>query len=127
MDTFDDGVIQVCSLLNQANPGEMPKPKLVPYKRYFFQDMMVGYSRQYAAQGVNEFIDMLVRIWQDRSIVAGMYAVILGKQYRISQIQHLYNNDGLKVTDLTLAHLEDFYDYDSEVDSGTGCPNTVNQ
>ena len=126
METFDDGIIHVCTLGNQAHPGEMPKPILMSYKRYYYQDMMVGYSRQYAAQGVNEYIDLLVRIWQDRSIVAGMYAVIDGKQYRITQIQHLYNSDGLKVTDLTLAHLEDFYDYDSTVDSGTGCPNTTN-
>jgi hypothetical protein len=41
------------------------------------------------------------------------------EQYRIDNVQHLLNDDGLKVTDLTLKRLEDLYDIDDaeQVDS----------
>jgi len=107
---FDDGVLQICTLKNEAGPGEMPDEHLVPGKKYFYGERTVGYGRQYAAKGVNEQVDMLVRIWQDRGIRIGMYALIGGEQYRIDNVQHLYDGDGLRVTDLTLERLEELYD-----------------
>lgn len=111
---FDDGVLQICTLKNEAASGAMPKEHLVPGKAYFYGERTVGYGRQYAAKGVNEQVDMLVRIWQDRSIRIGMYALIDGDQYRIDNVQHLYDDDGLRVTDLTLNRLEDLYDVPAE-------------
>ena len=46
-----------------------------------------------------------------------MYAVIdqspEAGQYRIDNVQHLMNDDGLKVTDLTLSRLDDLYEVDA--------------
>lgn len=54
---------------------------------------------------------MLVRIWQDRAVKIGMYAVFEDdSQYRIDNVQHLLDSDSLEVTDLTLRALEEFYD-----------------
>ena len=117
METYDDGIITVCNLTDQADPGDMPKQVLVLYKRFYFQDIMVSFSRQYAAMGVNEQIDKLVRIWFDPSVRIGMYAIINDEQYRITNCQQLYNKDGLKVTDITLARMGDNYDFDSTVES----------
>lgn len=35
METYDDGIITVCNLTDQAEPGDMPKQVLVLYKRFF--------------------------------------------------------------------------------------------
>lgn len=108
----DDGILTVCSLENQnaASSARTPNERLVPGQRHYFGERTVGYGRQYAAMGVNQQVDMLVEIWQDRSIRIGMYAVIDGEQYRIDNVQHLKNDDGLRVTYLTMRRLEDLYD-----------------
>lgn len=110
MTTLDDGLVVLYALNNESAPGDMPGDALVEYATCFFGERVVGYGRQYAAKGVNERIDRLVRLWQDRGITTDMIAVIDTDQYRIDNVQHLLDDDGLPVTDLTLARLEDFYD-----------------
>ncbi len=89
----------------------MPRGKLIPLGMHFYGERAVGYGRQYAAKGVNEQVDMVARIWQDRAACIGMYAVMDdGTQYRIDNVQQLYDEDGLRVTDLTLSRLEELYD-----------------
>lgn len=112
---LDSGIIRICRLENKASKGMMPKEKLIPFSSAFYGERTVGYGRQYAAKGVNEQIDMLVRIWEDRSIHIGMYAVLEnGEQYRIDNVQHLLDESGLKVTDLTLRRLDNLYDVAAE-------------
>lgn len=108
---FDAGTLTLCRLENTAPPGAMPRERLVPGETCFYGERTVGYNRQYAAMGANERIDMLVRIWQNRAARAGMYALLdTGEQYRITFAQQLMDEDGLRVTDLTLERLEDLYD-----------------
>lgn len=108
---LDSGVIEVCRLENNTEAGNKPREILVPIQKHFYGERIVGYGRQYAAKGVNEQIDMIARVWQDRGIRIGMYAVVDGAdQYRIDNVQHLYDEDGIRVTDLTLSRLEDLYD-----------------
>lgn len=116
--TFDDGFVEIYRLENIATPGDMPAERLVKYTDCFFGERVVGYGRQYAAKGVDEQIDMLIRVWQDRRIRTGMIAVIEEEQFRIDNVQHMLDEDGLKVSDLTLARLEDFYDIDAGETSG---------
>lgn len=111
---FDSGTSIFCRLENKAKVGNMPNGHLVPFTHHDFGERVVGYGRQYAAKGINEQVDMLIRFWQDRSIRIGMYAIIDGEQYRIDNVQHLYDDDGLKVTDVTLQRLEDLYDVSGE-------------
>lgn len=111
---FDDGAVIICKLENRASPGNMPDEHLVPFAQHDYGERTVGYGRQYAAKGVSEQVDMLIRFWQDRSVRIGMYAVIDEEQFRIDNVQHLYDDDGLKVTDLTLRRLEDLYDVSAE-------------
>ena len=107
---FDDGIVIVCKLKNMASAANMPDEHLVPFSQHDYGERTVGYGRQYAAKGVNEQVDMLIRIWQDRSVRIGMYAVIDEDQYRIDNVQHMHDEDCLKVTDLTLRRLENLYD-----------------
>ena len=106
-----DGVLRIYTLQNTASPGAMPVPELIlkyPHD-IFYADRVVGYNRQYAAMGADQYISKLVRIW-DMPVEAGEYAVIDGVQYRIDMVQRLKDETGLKVCDLTLAKLEERYD-----------------
>ena len=117
--TYDDGLITIYTLEEVEEPGDMPKEQLVKQSEHLFGERTVGYGRQYAAKGVDEQVDELVRIWEDRTIRIGMYAIIgddpeTGEQFRIDNVQHLKDEDGLKVTDLSLRRLDDLYDIDEE-------------
>ena len=122
---MDAGIATIYALKNTAEAGDMPKERLaVQTDRdgndliYQFEERVVGYGRQYDAKGVNERVDMLIRIWR-APVRIGMYVVLTdyegqeneaGDQYRIDNVQQLVDDDGLKVTDLTLYRLDDFYE-----------------
>ena len=74
--TLDGGVLTICELVDTAAGGAMPALRLMPRSRHYYGERTVGYGRQYAAKGVNEQVDMLVRIWRDRNIRIGMYAIV---------------------------------------------------
>lgn len=116
--TFDDGVVTIYALEEVGEPGDMPKEQLVVKCEHDFGERTVGYGRQYAAKGVSEQVDMLVRFWQDRSIYIGDYAGIEAEQFRIDNVQHLKDDDGLPVTDLSLRRLDKLYEINKkQVDS----------
>ena len=106
-----EGTVKFYSLENIAADGRMPVEMLVCKGEAYYGDRAVGYSRQYAAMGVSQRIDKLIRIWRDESVTVHDYAIPEdGRQYRIDNVQHLLDDDGLKVTDLTLYRLEDNYE-----------------
>ena len=108
---LDSGILTVCSLENKAQKGSMPQEKLIPRSEHYYGERTVGYGRQYAAKGVQEQVDMLVRIWQDRGVRIGMYILLeTEEQFRIDNVQHLLDEDGLRVTDITLQRVDDLYD-----------------
>lgn len=108
---LDTGTLTLCELRNTAPVGAMPQQQLVPLSVHYYGERTIGYGRQYAAMGVNEQIDLLARIWQDRTARIGMYALLdSGEQYRIDNVQHLLDDDDLRVTDLTLMRMDKLYD-----------------
>lgn len=125
----DAGLVQIYSLLDVAEAGDMPKYRLVPATDsagntliYAFEDRVIGYDRQYEATGVNSRVDLLIRIWRC-PVRIGMYAVLTqyegqenaeGDQYRIDNVQNLLDKGGLKVTDLSLYRLDQNYEVISE-------------
>lgn len=115
-----DGTLKIYTLQNTAAAGAMPADQLVlKYPEdVYYSDRVIGFRRQYAAMGADQFISKLVRIW-DMPVEVGEYIVIDGVQYRIDQVQLLKDEDGLKVRDLTLAKLEDRYDCTTGQASGS--------
>ena len=121
----DAGIATIYTLTNTAEEGDKPLYKLTPATdiagnelKYQFEERIVGFTRQYEAMGVNERIDMLIRIWRC-PVRIGMYVVLTdyegqeneaGDQYRISNVQNLLDDNGLKVTDLTLYRLDNNYE-----------------
>ena len=108
---MDDGVCRIYTVTDSAENGEMPNPTLHEYGDYewAFEDRMISYSRQYAAMGVDQQIDRIIRIWRT-PVRIGDVVVIGDEQYRIDNVQPTLDDDGLKVVDLTLRRLEANYD-----------------
>ena len=73
---------------------------------------MIGFQRQYAAKGVNEQVDMIIRIHFEKRARIGMYAILgNGEQFEIRNVSHASDNvTRLKYTELTLQRKEGFYD-----------------
>lgn len=114
----DAGLCTVCTLQNTAEPGAMPVDRLVPAFADYFGERTVGYNRYYAAKGVNEQVDLLIRIGHTTAARIGMYAVLSMSendgQYRITNVQQLLGEDGLKCTDLTLSRMDELYEVIAE-------------
>ena len=107
-----DGTLRIYSLKNTAAPGEMPREMLVPTidEDLYYVDRVIGVTRLYAAKGADQSISKLVRIWAV-PVEIGNYAVLDGQdQYRIDVIQPGWDEDGLKIVDLTLVREENHYD-----------------
>ena len=98
----DDGILDIYELTNNARNGLMPSWTKTLVSSHYFEYRTVGYHRYFTAQGINSQIDLVCRIWEDRSIKNNQVALLNGEYYRIVQIQHLYDDDFLRVTDLSL-------------------------
>lgn len=125
----DDGVLYICNMTNVADNGDMPRMALEKVDKYWFENRYIGYGRSYAAQGVNQRVDRLVRIAQNQHVQVGQYVVLgNGEQFRITLVSHgqesfgrtrlvdskYYRQPqiaGLKYTELTLTRLDDNYDF----------------
>ena len=108
---MDSGTCRIYTVMDAAGNGEMPAPTLHEYGDYewAFEDRMISYSRQYAAMGVDQQIDRIIRIWRT-PVRIGDVVVIGTEQYRIDNVQPTLDDDSLQVTDLTLRRLEANYD-----------------
>ncbi len=108
---MDSGTCKIYTVTDAAENGEMPNPTLHEYGDYewSFEDRMISYSRQYAAMGVDQQIDRIIRIWRT-PVRIGDVVVIGDEQYRIDNVQPTLDDDSLQVVDLTLRRLEGNYD-----------------
>ena len=108
---MDSGTCRIYTVTDAAGNGEMPNPTLHEYGDYewSFEDRMISYSRQYAAMGVDQQIDRIIRIWRT-PVRIGNVVVIGDEQYRIDNVQPTLDDDSLQVVDLTLRRLEENYD-----------------
>lgn len=115
---MDAGLVTFCTLENTAEDGDMPKEKLAPSVTLMFENRNIGVTRFYAAQGANQRIDMLIRVWRVNAKI-GMYAILEdyegqenedGDQYQIDAVQQTLDGSGLKVTDLTLRRVDRLYE-----------------
>lgn len=127
----DSGVLFICDLLNQAPNGSMPHETLCKKGKFWFEMKTIGMNRQYLAKGVNERIDLLVRIVFTKDVRIGQYVVLgNGEQYRIDNVSHGFDETvytrtvktnyyktvhitNLNYTELTLSKIEENYDIEA--------------
>ncbi len=105
---YNDGIVKIYDLTDGSAPD---KRKLKYSSEHWYGEKTVGVTRLYAAKQANCRVDMLIEIWQSREVKAGQYAVPMdGEQYRITEVQHAFNDAGLKVSILTLERLGENYE-----------------
>lgn len=132
---FDSGVLYICDLTEQQSSGNMPKQVLSMKNKFWFERRFISMNRQYLAKGVNEQIDLLVRVQGTQNIEIGEYAMLgNGDQYRITLVSHGHDVwqytrqykdgfvngyrspqiTGLDYTELTLSKLEKNYELEAD-------------
>jgi hypothetical protein len=107
---FDDGQVDIYSITNTAFAGDLPKEGLTYGSSYWYEERTIGITRFYAALKTDVKLEMVIRIWRDKSIDTSLICKIDEVQYRIVQVQHLENEDGLEVTDISLEKQGETYD-----------------
>ena len=109
---LDAGVVSVSTITDTpAAPGLMPKRRKVIKYKSFFGDRTVGYGRAYAAKGVSQQVDRLIRVEYHPETQIGWIATIDNAQYRIDLVQPIRDDStGLLYTDLTLSRLDGDHD-----------------
>lgn len=117
---FNDGLVTIYGVENQAAPGEKPRERLVKKISLRCAQRTVGIRRHYAALNAGARVDLLLRIPCRPEISAQDVAVPNdGKQYRITLVQ-IPEDVMPPVMDLTLERLEREYDLPGQDTGGCG-------
>lgn len=117
--TYDDGIVGVYELTKVKIPGKMPTDGLVEKERFYFGYETLGINRYYTALQANQTIEAVITIpgWNTIkanthiAIIADAYGVIDADsaQYRIVMVQPTTDEDGLRITRLSLERLGENY------------------
>ncbi len=103
---LNDGIVTLHRQEVVSQPGEMPRYEWSPVWKSYFGIKTVGVTRYYAAMGNNDQVDLLIEVQRNTEIsTAADRAEIDGIYYRIVQAQHVLDDDGLPMTDLSLERI----------------------
>ena len=108
----DSGIVYLATLTNTAAAGLKPEYFLTKISRSWYEERTVGFRRQYAAKGVNEQVDMLIRTHYNPKARIGRYAILgNGEQFRITNVTHGKDDETmLRFTELTLTRMDQLYE-----------------
>lgn len=109
--TFDDGILSIWTSANTASAGDMPTQTLTRKGDYYFAYQTVGFNRYYTAMGFNQQIDTMVAVDLDRTITSDDIVHLESQFHRISQVQHVKDEDGLWYTRLSLTRIQDEFTF----------------
>lgn len=109
--TFDDGIMRVYEITNIAEPGNKPVEGLVFREAFFFGYTDLGINRYYTAKMAHEQIEAVVYIPGWHPIKANEYVAVMedDAQFVIRMVQPTTDDDGLRVTRLSLERIGDKY------------------
>lgn len=108
--TFDDGILTIFYVENVSKPGGMPITQLIPKEHYYYSYDNIGINRYYTALQAQQTIEAVVNIpgWGDIS-ATDICALDDGVQYRIVMRQPTTDEDGLRITKLSLERINEKY------------------
>ena len=94
---LDSGIARICRCTETATPGELPGETWTEVCASYYGEKTVGVQRYYTA-----------KVQRNRDIFPVRDRVQLddGTFYRITQVQHVEDEDGLPMTALSLERLE---------------------
>lgn len=109
--TLDSGLLTIKRPTVTADGG-LPQPTYSTVFTGYFAYRTVGYNRYFTALAADDRIDLLVRIQRfaastkDLVELAPVFPDGSAGVYHIVQVQHLTDDDGLLMTDLSLRRTE---------------------
>ncbi|MCQ2113345.1 MAG: hypothetical protein MJY95_08410 [Bacteroidaceae bacterium] len=108
----NDGVATIKRGVNIASLGDMPRMEYTDIFQSYYGEKTVGINRYWSAMSNNASADYMVEITRNGGISTSDICELLSftdtnssGTYRIIQVQHLQDEDGLPVTDLTLERI----------------------
>lgn len=107
---FNDGIVDIYSVQNIAEPGNMPKDGLkIKISNLRYEERTVGMGRYWTAAQAQVRIEQLLRVPRISSVSTQDIAIVNGQQYKIVQIQY---PPGIEPScmDLSLQRLEASYE-----------------
>lgn len=117
--TFDDGILTIYSVENIAESGMMPVTGLTEKAKYYYGFDTLGYNRFYTALQAQQQIESVVNIPGWGNILAtDICALDDGSQFRIVMRQPTHDEDGLRITKLSLERMKEQYAVKTENNSG---------
>lgn len=120
--TFDDGIVTIYELTEKREPGKKPKVEASRIEAFCFGYDTLGINRYYTALQANQQIEAVVNIpgWNTIDSSKHIAAMEDGRQYRIQMVQTMLDEDGLRITKLSLERLGENYAVMS--DTSDECP-----
>ena len=117
--TFDDGIVGVYELTQTKIPGKMPVDNLSLCERFYFGYENLGITRYYTALQAKQQIESVISIPGWHPIAANRHIAIIADengeisadavQYRIVMVQPTKDEDGLRITRLSLERIGEKY------------------
>lgn len=110
--TFDDGIVAIYTIVEQTTPGRKPEKGIRIGERFFFGYETLGVQRYYTALQANQQIEAVINIpgWNTINPAQNVAMLENGNQYRIVMVQPTTDDDGLRITKLTLERMHESYD-----------------
>ena len=109
--TLDSGILKILRPTVEADGG-LPRPTYKVAFSSFYANRAVGFNRYFTALSADTRADLLVRMQRFACNTGDLVRLIpsypdgTAGTYKIIQVQHLEDEDGLFVTDLTLERTE---------------------
>lgn len=109
--TFDDGILTIYTVENQAAPGDKPVYGLNEKMKSYFSYQTLGINRYYTALQADQQISAVVAVpaWDDIR-VTDICVLEDGTQYTIMMVQAERDDMGLRIMRLSLERVEQNYE-----------------
>lgn len=108
--TFDDGKLRLYQTVNIAPPGKKPVDGLKIKNEYYYGYDNVGINRYFTALSHNRLIESVINIPEWPPVDVSDIVILENQlQYHIVMIQPTYDDDGLKITRLSLERISENY------------------
>ena len=118
--TFDDGILTIYKAENTAQPGQMPVEGLTEKDRYYYGFDTLGINRFYTALQAQQQIEAVVNVPGWGGIAATDICVLdNGDQFRIVMRQPTLDDNGLRITKLSLERINEKYAINPSEGSGS--------
>ncbi len=117
--TFDDGIVGVYELTQVKIPGKKQTEGLSLKERFYFEYENLGINRYYTALQANQKIESVISVPGWAMIPANRHIAVIADldgnltsecdQFRIVMVQPTTDEDGLRITRLSLERVGDNY------------------